>query len=172
MERIARTRANAARQARQNVASTSGPSTSSPSAAPSQPSSSQSSGPIASGSNTSGPSSNPSTTQASTRPSHPPPPSDHPYPETNPDGTLMDTPADMSTADLLLVCQSFVNHLRSGSAPWLLQRLNNTYGPMPSDPSLCSFWMASVSPLLLYLSRFDLISFPLSSRSFCLGDPN
>ncbi|CED83815.1 Predicted E3 ubiquitin ligase [Phaffia rhodozyma] len=87
------------------------------------------------------------TTRPNARSPHPPPPPGLSYPETNPDGTLKDTPADMSTVDLLLICRSFVSHLRSGSAPWLLQRLNNTYGPMPTDPSLCSFWMASVIPI-------------------------
>jgi hypothetical protein len=54
-------------------------------------------------------------------------------------------PADLSTAELMAICQGFIDQLRSGSAPWLLQRLNNTYGPMPSDPSVCGYWMASVS---------------------------
>ncbi|KAL7416671.1 hypothetical protein BDY24DRAFT_377855 [Mrakia frigida] len=56
-------------------------------------------------------------------------------------------PADLSTAELMAICQEFIDHLRSGSAPWLLQRLNNTYGPMPSDPSVCGYWMASVIPI-------------------------
>jgi Lon protease-like protein len=51
-----------------------------------------------------------------------------------------------STEELMRTCKAFIDQLRSGSAPWLLQRLNNTYGPMPEDPSLFSFWMALVSP--------------------------
>lgn len=50
-----------------------------------------------------------------------------------------------STEELMASCKAFIEQLRSGSAPWLLQRLNNTYGPMPEDPSLFSFWMALVS---------------------------
>lgn len=50
-----------------------------------------------------------------------------------------------STEELMASCKAFIEQLRSGSAPWLLQRLNNTYGPMPDDPSLFSFWMALVS---------------------------
>lgn len=53
--------------------------------------------------------------------------------------------AEPSTDELMTICRSFIDQLRSGSAPWLLQRLNNTYGPMPDDPSLFSFWMALVS---------------------------
>ncbi|KAJ9092719.1 hypothetical protein QFC19_008644 [Naganishia cerealis] len=54
-----------------------------------------------------------------------------------------------STEELMATCRSFIDQLRSGSAPWLLQRLNNTYGPMPEDPSLFSFWMALVRPSLV-----------------------
>lgn len=50
-----------------------------------------------------------------------------------------------STEELMRTCKAFIDQLRSGSAPWLLQRLNNTYGPMPEDPTLFSFWMALVS---------------------------
>lgn len=50
-----------------------------------------------------------------------------------------------STEELVATCKAFIEQLRSGSAPWLLQRLNNTYGPMPEDPSLFSYWMALVS---------------------------
>ncbi|KAJ9117529.1 hypothetical protein QFC22_004379 [Naganishia vaughanmartiniae] len=55
--------------------------------------------------------------------------------------------AEPSTDELMTTCRSFIDQLRSGSAPWLLQRLNNTYGPMPDDPSLFSFWMALVMPI-------------------------
>ncbi len=52
--------------------------------------------------------------------------------------------SEPSTAELMATCQSFIEQLRSGSAPWLLQRLNNTYGPMPDAPSQFSYWMALV----------------------------
>ena len=71
-------------------------------------------------------------------------------------------PADLSTAELMTICQGFIDQLRSGSAPWLLQRLNNTYGPMPSDPSVCGYWMASVSAVLhLILTQRSLTLFHL-----------
>jgi hypothetical protein len=52
-----------------------------------------------------------------------------------------------STAELMGICKDFIDQLRSGSAPWLLQRLNSTYGAMPEDPSTFSYWMALVMPI-------------------------
>lgn len=49
---------------------------------------------------------------------------------------------------LMEFCRNFVDQLQAGAAPWVVQRLNNTYGPMPTDPSNFSFWMALVSPPL------------------------
>lgn len=54
---------------------------------------------------------------------------------------------ELSTAQLMNVCLEFVQTLRSGSAPWVLQRLNNTIGPMPTNASDFSFWMAEVMPV-------------------------
>lgn len=81
-------------------------------------------------------------------PPHPPHPS-HATP-TSPSGhtpinLMNDTPH--STVELMNICRSFIDQLRSGSAPWLLQRLNNTYGSMPTDPSEFSYWMALVMPI-------------------------
>ena len=50
-----------------------------------------------------------------------------------------------TTEEYMNICRSFISQLESGSAPWLLQRLNNTYGRMPTDPSEFSYWMALVS---------------------------
>lgn len=52
-----------------------------------------------------------------------------------------------TTEEHMNICRAFIEQLRSGSAPWLLQRLNNTYGTMPTDPSEFSYWMALVSTL-------------------------
>jgi hypothetical protein len=49
-----------------------------------------------------------------------------------------------TTEEYMTICRAFIDQLRSGSAPWLLQRLNNTYGTMPEDPSEFSYWMALV----------------------------
>ncbi|WRT66099.1 uncharacterized protein IL334_003052 [Kwoniella shivajii] len=59
--------------------------------------------------------------------------------------SVEDTPE--TTEELMAICQAFIDQLRSGSAPWLLQRLNNTYGSMPTDPSEFSYWMALVMPI-------------------------
>lgn len=50
-----------------------------------------------------------------------------------------------TTEEMMRTCRAFIEQLRSGSAPWLLQRLNNTYGVMPVDPDAFSYWMALVS---------------------------
>lgn len=52
-----------------------------------------------------------------------------------------------STERLVAICHEFIELLRSGSAPWLVQRLNNTYGPPPTVVSDFSFWMAAVLPI-------------------------
>ena len=67
-----------------------------------------------------------------------------------PPGTNMPLPHDdevLSIEEYMNICKSFIDQLRSGSAPWLLQRLNNTYGTMPTDPSEFSYWMALVMPI-------------------------
>lgn len=56
-------------------------------------------------------------------------------------------PIELSTQQLVDVCLDFVQMLRSGSAPWVLQRLKNTIGPMPTNPSDFSYWMAEVMPV-------------------------
>ena len=52
--------------------------------------------------------------------------------------------AAQTTEEYMNICRAFIEQLRSGSAPWLLQRLNNTYGTMPTGPSEFSYWMALV----------------------------
>ncbi|KAN0059659.1 hypothetical protein ACQY0O_008230 [Thecaphora frezii] len=54
-----------------------------------------------------------------------------------------------STAELVDMCRSFIATLRSGSAPWLLTRLNNAYGPMPEahEVERLGYWMALVMPI-------------------------
>ncbi|KAF8484299.1 hypothetical protein JB92DRAFT_3101623 [Gautieria morchelliformis] len=50
--------------------------------------------------------------------------------------------------DLMELCHEFLDKLRNGTAPWVVQRLNHTYGPEPvNDPSNFSFWMALVLPI-------------------------
>ena len=53
---------------------------------------------------------------------------------------------ELSTAELVQICMSFIHELRSGSAPWLLTRLNSTYGPMPEahEVERLGYWMALI----------------------------
>ena len=72
-----------------------------------------------------------------------------PQPGAPPAGAAAGAPAPLedtahTTEEYMTICRSFIEQLRSGSAPWLLQRLNNTYGTMPDDPSEFSYWMALV----------------------------
>ncbi len=58
-------------------------------------------------------------------------------------------PAEPSIEELTEICTTFIETLRSGSAPWLLSRLNHTYGPMPSADEVerLGYWMALVMPI-------------------------
>jgi hypothetical protein len=85
------------------------------------------------------------------------PPAGAPGSAPTPPAALEDTAH--TTEEYMTICRSFIEQLRSGSAPWLLQRLNNTYGTMPDDPSEFSYWMALVR--LLTSSSF--------LPSFCEG---
>ncbi|KAI0068857.1 hypothetical protein BV25DRAFT_1792197 [Artomyces pyxidatus] len=57
-------------------------------------------------------------------------------------------PPPPETAQVLMaVCLEFLDQIRRGGAPWVVQRLNHTYGPMPTDPANFSFWIAMVLPI-------------------------
>ncbi|KAF8450734.1 PUA-like domain-containing protein [Boletus edulis BED1] len=55
----------------------------------------------------------------------------------------------LSIPTLLEICHTFLDQLRAGTAPWVVQRLNYTYGPQPpdTDPGAFSFWMGMVLPI-------------------------
>ncbi|CAE6455517.1 unnamed protein product [Rhizoctonia solani] len=53
---------------------------------------------------------------------------------------------ERSNQELVNICRRFLDQLRNGTAPWVVQRLNNTYGPMPNDVASFSFWVALASP--------------------------
>jgi len=54
---------------------------------------------------------------------------------------------DASNEALMNKCRVFVEHLREGATPWIVQKLNNSYGNMPTDASNFSFWIALVLPI-------------------------
>jgi hypothetical protein len=51
-------------------------------------------------------------------------------------------------------CHAFLVQIQRGAAPWVVQRLNYIYGPMPTDPTHFSYWMAMVSIFFSFLSMF------------------
>jgi hypothetical protein len=51
-------------------------------------------------------------------------------------------------------CRVFLVQVQRGAAPWVVQRLNYIYGPMPTDPTHFSYWMAMVSFFFSFLSMF------------------
>ncbi|KAG8956687.1 hypothetical protein FRC04_000165 [Tulasnella sp. 424] len=48
---------------------------------------------------------------------------------------------------LMATCREFYDQLKDGTAPWVVQQLNNTYGSMPEDPSTFGYWMAVLLPI-------------------------
>lgn len=52
-----------------------------------------------------------------------------------------------STLELMDTCKTFLQELERGTAPWVVQRLNNAYGLPPTDPAPFSFWVALVLPI-------------------------
>jgi Lon protease-like protein len=54
-----------------------------------------------------------------------------------------------TTRELAEICTAFLRTLSQGTAPWVVQRLNNTYGPPPSPENIAAFgfWVALVLPI-------------------------
>lgn len=78
-------------------------------------------------------SSSSSTSASSSRPSNSPSRPAHPHYPTN--------------DELISTCKSFIESIKRGTAPWVVQRLSTTYLVMPSDPALFAFWVAHVLPI-------------------------
>lgn len=55
--------------------------------------------------------------------------------------------SDNTIEELLKEASEFISHLRNGSAPWLLQRVQLTHGEVPNDPTVFAFWVASLIPV-------------------------
>ncbi|KAF8204996.1 LON-domain-containing protein [Pholiota molesta] len=56
-------------------------------------------------------------------------------------------PRQPTNAELMDTCRAFLDRLQRGAAPWVVQRLSQTYGAMPSDPAQFAFWVALVLPI-------------------------
>ena len=54
----------------------------------------------------------------------------------------------LPTSDLFHICVGFVARAREQSARWFSNRLLETYGEPPNDPSSLPYWLAAVLPLL------------------------
>ncbi|KAJ7276421.1 PUA-like domain-containing protein [Mycena haematopus] len=52
-----------------------------------------------------------------------------------------------SNEQLMDTCTQFLHQLRRGTAPWVVQRLNNVYGAPPTDPAQFAYWVALVLPI-------------------------
>jgi len=52
---------------------------------------------------------------------------------------------DVSNEALMKKCRAFVEQLRDGAAPWIVQKLSDSYGNMPTDAPSFGFWIALVS---------------------------
>jgi hypothetical protein len=50
----------------------------------------------------------------------------------------------LTNEELMNKCKMFMETLREGNAPWIIQKMNDSYGPMPTDPASFSFWVALV----------------------------
>jgi len=61
-----------------------------------------------------------------------------------------EVPEELSTEQLMGRCHEFLDVLRTGAAPWLRQKLNDTLGPMPDNPAEFSYYMAAVIPIYEY----------------------
>ncbi|KAK7061735.1 PUA-like domain-containing protein [Favolaschia claudopus] len=66
---------------------------------------------------------------------------------------IPDSPSSSPTLDgpsneqLMDICTQFLQQLRRGTAPWVVQRLNNVYGAPPSDPAQFAYWVALILPI-------------------------
>lgn len=68
-------------------------------------------------------------------------------PTGNPNDASASDSMELTNAQLVDVCKGFVEALRTGSTPWLLQRLNSSLPPMPEDPREFTWWMAMLMPI-------------------------
>lgn len=55
--------------------------------------------------------------------------------------------SELSNEQLVKICRDFVEALRNGSTPWLIQRLNDSVPPMPEDAREFTWWMAMLMPI-------------------------
>ncbi|GAA6015487.1 hypothetical protein JCM11491_004368 [Sporobolomyces phaffii] len=54
---------------------------------------------------------------------------------------------ELAIDQLMQICFDFVRTLKAQSSPWVLQRLNNTVGEMPTTPAEFTWWCGEVMPV-------------------------
>lgn len=54
----------------------------------------------------------------------------------------------LSTRELLAFGVDFINRMRANSAPWLHQRILDSYGEPPNDPAVFPYWFAGILPIV------------------------
>lgn len=64
-----------------------------------------------------------------------------------PDRPPMTGNMELAIDQLMQVSFDFIRTLKSQSAPWVLQRLNDTVGEMPTTPAEFTWWCAEVMPV-------------------------
>ncbi|KAG6919417.1 hypothetical protein DXG01_006300 [Tephrocybe rancida] len=89
--------------------------------------------------------------QATTTPPSAAPPSEQPHTGASSEEQQPPPPLPLpnhpSNTALMARCRAFLDQLERGTAPWIVQRLSNTYGRMPTDASSFSYWVASILPI-------------------------
>lgn len=66
----------------------------------------------------------------------------------------------MSTYELLRIGLDFIARMRAASAPWLHERVIDSYGSPPDDPAVFPYWLASILPIAAH-EKYKLL--PTSS---------
>ncbi|KAJ1983940.1 hypothetical protein H4R33_004565 [Dimargaris cristalligena] len=77
----------------------------------------------------------------------------HPHPYRRPTSPASPPPVRPQRhhiRQLMLTCRQFIQRLHESKAPWLINRLEENAGPMPTTPEPFSFWMATVLPIDMY----------------------
>lgn len=64
-----------------------------------------------------------------------------------PDRPPMTGNMELPIDQLMHICFDFIRTLKAQSAPWVLQRLNNTVGEMPTTPAEFTWWCGEVMPV-------------------------
>jgi Lon protease-like protein len=85
----------------------------------------------------------------------------------DPTNPTADDSVELTNAQLLEVCKGFVEALRTGSTPWLLQRLSSSLPPMPEDAREFTWWMAMLMPVDDH-EKAKLLQVSTNSVSFSL----